>query len=140
VDAVNRDDRGQALLMAVVVLALAAATIAGLRIAQDRILAAAEQRRAGEAAVEAATAVIADAYVAELRAAPERTPDVARAVTADDALAAARAAASEISDRNGGAMVDDVTVRCDHGSIEVSLLQGGRAYRAGFGAPECSQR
>lgn len=135
------DDQGQALVIAVVFLAIAAAAIVGLRAAQDNIVAAGAQRRAGEAAVEAATAVIADAYVDELRRAatssPSAAPDIPRAVGDGRAIERARLAASELSMRNGGALVPGVYVRCDAGTVTVTLVLSSTTYRAGFRAAEC---
>ena len=140
------DDRGQALIISVLVLAIAAVAISGLRLAQERILAAAREYRAGEAAAEAATAVVADAYAAELfrvawsTASPRPTADVAGAVTAPLTRENARVAASDISLKNGATSIDDLSVRCADGAAEVTVLLRGRSYRAGFGAPLCSQR
>jgi len=145
VDAV-KDERGQALVLAVLILAIAATAISGLRVAQEQILAAAREHRAGEAAVEAATAVIADAYTAELRrfasssAAPLPTPDVLRAITQPSVRESARAAATEVSLLNGGPLIGDASVRCAAGLIDVSLTISGRLYRAGFTGPLCSPR
>ena len=144
-DAVN-DERGQALVVAVLMLAIAAVAISGLRIAQEQILAVAREHRAGEAAVEAATAIIADAYASELRrgtspsASPLSTPDVLRAVTDRSARDAARAAAAQVSELNGGPAVGEVTVRCAAGLVDVSLTISDRLYRAGFSGPLCSPR
>ena len=140
------DERGQALVLAVLMLALAAVAISGLRLAQEQILAAAREHRAGEAAVEAATAVIADAYTAELQrvasstASPRPTPDVLRAVTDPGAREAARAAAAEVSLLNGGRAIGDAVVRCAAGLVDVSLTISDRLYRAGFSGPLCSRR
>jgi hypothetical protein len=145
VDALN-DDRGQALIFSVLLLAIAAVAISGLRIAQEQFLAASQERRAGEAAVEAATAVIADAYAAELRrvllssASPRPTPDVVRAVTDPRARDSARAAATAISLLNGGPPVSDPIVRCAASLVDVSVIISDRRYRAGFSGPLCSQR
>jgi hypothetical protein len=130
------DDRGQALLVTVVVLAIAAATLSGLRLAQDRILAEARERRAGEAAVEAATAVIADAYIV---ARGSRSDDIAAAVAEPWARQAARDAAQAMSGANGGGLVSDVTAQCRARSVDVAITLGDRVYRAGFEAT-CSQR
>jgi hypothetical protein len=144
-DPVN-DERGQALVLAVLMLAIAAVAISGLRVAQEQILAAAREHRAGEAAVEAATAVIADAYTAELRrvasssASPRPTPDMFRAVTDRRARDAAHAAAAEVSQLNGGPTVGDAIVRCAAGLVDVSLTVSDRLYRAGFSGPLCSPR
>jgi hypothetical protein len=144
-DAVT-DERGQALVLAALLLAIAAVAISGLRIAQDHIIALAREHRAGEAAVEAATAVIADAYTAELRRVasssllPRPTPDVLRAVTDPTARAVARAAAAEVSLLNGGPDIGDVSVGCASGLVDVSLTISDRLYRAGFSGPLCSPR
>jgi hypothetical protein len=137
------DDRGQALVWCVIVLGIAAVALGGLRVAQEQLFAQARMRRASEAGVEAATAVIADAYVAELRAGALRsthaTFDVARALSEPRAREAARIAASDLSLRNGGDVVGEITVSCAVGRVTVSLVAGGVSYRAGFVAPECSQ-
>ena len=140
------DDRGQALILAVLLIAIASVAVSGLRIAQEQILASARERRAGEAAVEAATAVIADAYTAELRrvavssASPRPTPDVFRAVMDPSAREAARVAATEVSLINGGPAIADTAVRCDAGLVDVSITIANRLYRAGFSGPSCSPR
>jgi predicted lipid-binding transport protein (Tim44 family) len=139
------DERGQALIIAVLFLAIAAVVIGGLRTAQVQILAAARDHRAGEAAAEAATAVVADAYVAELRraaastASPPPTPNVASALSTPATRESARAAASDLSVRNGGGPISEVAVRCERGSVDVTLMLNGRRYRAGFAASQCSQ-
>ena len=140
-----KDDRGQALVLAVLILAIGAVAISGLRVAQEQILAVAREHRAGEAAVEAATAVIADAYTAEVRrsassSAPRPTPDVLRAITQPSVRESARAAATEVSLLNGGPLIADTSVRCAAGLVDVSLTISGRLYRAGFNGPLCSPR
>jgi hypothetical protein len=136
-------DRGQALVWCVIVLGIAAVALGGLRIAQDQLFTQARMRRASEAGVEAATAVIADAYVAELRAGALRSPyptfDVPRALAEPAAREAARISASELSLRNGGDVVGEISLSCAVGRVTVSLVAGGVSYRAGFVAPECSQ-
>jgi hypothetical protein len=129
-------DRGQALIVTVLFLAIAAAALSGLRLAQDRIFAAARERRAGEAAVEAATAVIADAYTV---ARGSRAEDIAAAVADPSAREAAREAAQAMSTANGGGGVSDVSAQCRPRSVDVAITLGGRIYRAGFEA-SCSQR
>jgi hypothetical protein len=126
VDALS-DERGQAIIVAVLFLAVAAIVVGGLRLAQEQILAAARERRAGEAAVEAATAVVADAYVAGT---------LASAATRESA----RVAATDLSLRNGGPRIDEVAIRCARGGVEVALAVAGRQYRAGFASAECSLR
>jgi hypothetical protein len=126
VDALS-DERGQAVVVAVLFLAIAAVAVGGLRLTQEQILAAARERRAGEAAVEGATAVVADAYLAGV-------------VAADATRESARVAATDLSLRNGGPPITVVAIRCAGGSIEVALAVAGREYRAGFVAAECSPR
>ncbi|HYR93627.1 MAG TPA: hypothetical protein VEP48_05420 [Methylomirabilota bacterium] len=121
------DERGQALIVAVLFLAIAAVVIGGLRLAQEQILAAARERRAGEAAVEAAAAVAADAYVAGTLA-------------SDETRESARVAATDLSMRNGGPRIDEVAIHCARSGVEVALAVAGRQYRAGFAAAECSLR
>lgn len=138
------DERGQALVVAALLLAIGAVVIVGLRLSQDAVFTKARASRAGEAAVEAAAAVVADAYVAELRGAalsvPERMPDIASAVADPAVHEAARAAASELSLRNGGDAVTDVAISCDARGVDVRIVLAGVAYGAGFRADECSPR
>lgn len=124
------DDRGQALVLAVLALALAATTIAGLSAAQDRILADTHDRRAGEAAVEAAGAALADVLVGS-----DRSLD---AVAADPlVIERARAAADDLSAINGGAPVRDLAIDAVGGGLEVTLTVGRHLHRASIGAPCC---
>ncbi len=116
------DERGQALILAVVVLAMAAVAIGGLRLAQERILEAHLASRAGEAAVEAAAAVVADAVAAGA--------DPTSATVA----ATARDAANDLSRRNGGAAIDDLTVSCGTRWIEVAVTARRATYRAAIEA------
>ena len=140
------DDRGQALVVAVLLIGIAAVAIGGLRLAQERIFASSREHRAGEAAAEAAAAVLADAYAAELRrvaastATPRPTPDAQRALNEPLVREGARDAASDMSERNGGPSVADVAVRCNDGSADASIVIRGRSYHAGFRAPLCSPR
>ena len=131
------DDRGQALVLAVLALALAAATIVGLRSAQDRILADVRERRAGEAAVEAAGATIADRLV-ELtaRSTPSRSDLDALVV---DPLLVERswAVADELSAANGGASVRDLTIGVGARSLDITLWVGAHRQRASIGTTCC---
>jgi hypothetical protein len=128
-DAVG-DERGQALVVAVLFLAIAAAALGGIRVAQDRVLAEARARRAGEAAVEAATAVIADAYA---------RADLSDALVDPRAREDARAAALAISMANGGGEPGAPAIACGPRGIDVAIALAGRTYRAGFEAA-CSRR
>jgi len=136
VDAVARNgargEEGQALVVSVLFIAVGAIAIVGLRDIQDRLLDAERGRRAGEAAVEAAVAVFADAFAAHAAA------DPLQAMT--KATSDAHAAADELSHANSGPAIDDApVVRCGAGGVEVTLSLGGHVYRAGF-AGTCSPR
>lgn len=120
------DDRGQALILAVFALAIAATAILGLRAAQTRLLAGAGDESAGEAAVEAAASVYADAL------APSGRWDASRRAWVDDpaVVVAARAAAIEAARANGREAAVEPRAVVSGGVIEVELALGGRRYRA----------
>jgi len=139
------DDRGQALLLAVVLIAIGAVAIVGLRQAQERILAGAGSVRAGEAAVEAASAVIADAYATELAVARLRDRDaphvdMPRLLAAPATREAARAAAATVAAANGAIFASDIDAGCAGRFIEVRLRLADRIHRAVIEADECSRR
>jgi hypothetical protein len=124
-------DRGQALVLAVLALALAATTIVGLEAAQDRILADAHERRAGEAAVEAAGATLADALVERDRS------DPAVLVSDPIVLERARAAADDLSAANGGGPVRDLRISAGPQGLDISLAMGSHRQRASIGTTCC---
>jgi hypothetical protein len=141
------DERGQALIIAAVLIGIGALAIVGLRVVQDRVLADARSQGVGEAAVEAAAAAVGDAYVAQvasLRAhafdSPRPTFDAARVVADPATRESARAAAAEAAARNGAAFDGAVDVRCVGRMIEIELHHGGRLHRAAFPADACSPR
>ena len=132
-------DRGQALVLAVLALALAALTIVGLREAQDRILSDARDRRAGEAAVEAAGATLADAqldFLASVRdelGSARRLPTRAEldAFVADPLIVErSRAAAADLSAANGGGPVSGLEITAGARTIELAISVGGHRQRA----------
>ncbi len=139
-------DRGQALVLAVLALGIAAATIVGLRAAQDRILVDARERRAGEAAVEAAGAALADAELA-FRASLRDEAGGPRAMPSRSELDAflsdpllverIRGAADALAAANGGHAVKNMTVRAVKGSIEVALVLGSHPQRASIDSRCC---
>ncbi|HTJ59710.1 MAG TPA: hypothetical protein VL333_00810 [Candidatus Saccharimonadales bacterium] len=125
-----RGDRGQALVLAVLALGLAAATIVGLQAAQDRILHDAHERRAGEAAVEAAGAALADAQIGFIGSLHDFAADP---LVADRA----RAAADELSALNDGVPVRDLAITADAREIEVGLSIGAHRQRAAIETTCC---
>jgi hypothetical protein len=146
VDAV-RGERGQALLIGALIIGIGALAIVGLRLAQDRVLAGAETQSAGEAAVEAAAAAIADAYIAEIDSlrvhafdVPRPTFDVARMLEHPATLDAARAAASEAAARNGAVFDGVIKARCVGTTIEIEISHAGRQHRAALPVDSCSRR
>jgi hypothetical protein len=129
VDAVS-GDRGQALVLAVLALGLAAATIVGLQAAQDRIFLDAHERRAGEAAVEAAGATVADALLG--------FGGSLDALVVDPLVVErARAAADELSAANGGAPVRDLTITAGQRTLDVSLSVGAHRQRVSIETACC---
>ncbi|HEV2249090.1 MAG TPA: hypothetical protein VGT60_01095 [Candidatus Limnocylindria bacterium] len=123
-------DRGQALVLAVLVLALAAVTIVGLEASQERILADARERAAGEAAVEAAGAAVADALLGAT---------VALDAIASDPLVIerARAAADGLSAANGSVPARDLTISVGAGALDVALTVGAHRQRVSIGTACC---
>jgi hypothetical protein len=141
------DERGQVLVIAAILIGIGALAIVGLRVVQDRVLANALAKDTGDAAVEAAATVVADAYVAHLDAVrahafdrPRPTPDVAGILERPATREAARAAAAEIATRNGGAFDGVVEPRCVGRTIEIELLHAGRPHRAAIRADACFPR
>jgi hypothetical protein len=137
-----KGDRGQAVVLAAFVIAIAAAVIVGLQLQQDRAFVLERARRAGEAAAEAATTAVADAYTSALREAilTKRPMEIARVLGSESTRDAARGAAAEASTANAGGEIDDITARCVDGKVEITVQIAGASYRAGFPASECSRR
>ncbi|HUQ17610.1 MAG TPA: hypothetical protein VM070_07475 [Candidatus Saccharimonadales bacterium] len=146
-DTVNfRGDDGQALVIAVLGIGIAAVTIVGLRDAQDRILAEAHARRAGEAAVEAAGAALADAQAALItrvraqrgRAASlVRREELAQLISDPAVIEAALAAARELAAENRAGAPTDLLIRDVGADLEVLLTVDRRRHRAAIGAACC---
>ena len=138
------DERGQAAIFVVALLAIGAVAILGLGAAATRIVAASAERSAGEAAIEAATSVIADAYAAEMRARaadPARGARDVRTVIADPAvLLRAREVADALARWNGGGALDELAVTCERGMVTVEGTVRGTAVRAGFAGAQCLDR
>ena len=119
------------MLAVVLAIGIAATAIVGLRSAQDRVVAGTRSQRAGEAAVEAATQSVADAYAAHPAAAKDLVVD-------PRVLESARVAAEELARENGETSGERVQLTCIGGRIEARLILNGYSHHAGFRAPECS--
>ena len=142
-----RGEHGQALVIAAILIGIGALAIVGLRAVQDRVLANAVAQDAGEAAVEAAAAVVADAYVARidsLRAhafdIPRPTADIVGMLADPATRESARAAAADVAARNGGIFDGTIEARCVGATIEIELHHAGRLHRAAVQADTCSPR
>jgi len=125
-------DRGQALVLAAVMLGVAAVAVVGLRSASDRILAQARTQRAGEAAVAAAGAAVADlarARVARLGHELSRR-EVAALVAEPAVIEAARSAAVTLARAHGEADPSGVQILAFDLEIEVHVTLGGRTHVA----------
>lgn len=140
-------ERGQALVIAAILIGIGALAIVGLRVAQERVLDRALTRSAGEAAVEAAAAVVADAYIAHLDSVrtrafevPRPTVDVASVLADPATRESARVAAAEVAAASGAVFADEVKARCQGGSIVIELRHAGRLHRAAIEADACSPR
>jgi hypothetical protein len=138
-------DRGQALVLAVLALGIAAVTIVGLRAAQDRVLGDAHDRRAGEAAVEAAGATVADALVdlaaslrdrGNARVIPTRVE--LEAVIADPLIVErSRRSANDLSAANRGGPVRDLVISIGARTIDISLWAGAHQQSASIETACC---
>jgi hypothetical protein len=138
------DERGQTLVLVVLLLGISAVVVVGLRAGQERFFATARSHRAGEAAVEAASAALADAYVAHIAAVrarsqerPRPTPDVPALVADPRTIEKARVAADELARENGAGRIETIDLICESGRVEARLTLGGYSHHAGFTAPEC---
>jgi hypothetical protein len=126
------DARGQSLVLAVLLIAVGAAALVGLRAASERILDAVGDDRAGEAAVAAAGAAVADLQLARSRALGH---DLDRAETAafaaDPVVAdAARGAAVRLARLHARADPSEVRVVAVGLEIEVHVFLAGRPHIA----------
>jgi len=146
-DALTADDRGQTLVITALLMAIAVVAVVGLREAQSRLIANTVSHRAGEAAVEAAAASLADAYVAHLSSlrargsdGPRATADVPGLISRPEVIESARIAADGLARENGAGRVESLSTTCGNGRVEVWLILQGFPHHAGFPAPECSRR
>lgn len=127
-----RADRAQALVFAALLLGVAAVAILALRDVSDRLVDRVRDDRAGEAAVEAAGAAVADLLFARSRAVGHELDRAETAAFAADPVvaSAANAAAVRIVRLHGRADPTDVQVVGAGLEVEVRLVLGGRAHVA----------
>ena len=124
------DERGQALVLAVLGLGMAATVIVGLEGAVDRILADARERRAGEAAVEAAGTVLGDTLL-------RSTGPVADIISDPLVIERVRAAADDLSAANGGPPVRDLALSVIPRGLDIALTVGAHRQRVSIGTACC---
>lgn len=86
---IAEDQRGQALILAVLAAAIGAVAMSGLVMGQQRLLIDARHDRGGEAAAQAAGAVVADAHLALINALRETAADPATATSEERSFLAA---------------------------------------------------
>ena len=126
------DERGQALVLAVAMLAVAAVALVGLRSVSDRILDGVRDDRAGEAAVAAAGTAVADLQLARARAlGRDLDKSETAAFVAEPSVGdAARSAALAMARIHGRPVPSAVNVVAIGYEIEVHLTLGGREHVA----------
>jgi hypothetical protein len=128
-DPVIRGDRGQALVIAALLLGLAAFAVILVVASQERLVAGLRDQRTGEAAVAAAGAAIADLQLARSRelGRPFTVEEIARFAAEPSVLEAARSAAARMARAHGSAEPSELVVQSFGVEIEVHLtLRGWR--------------
>lgn len=125
-------ERGQALAFAALLLGAAALAVTGLRSVSEATLAGVRDDRAGEAAVAAAGAAVADLQAARARAlGRDLDREETAAFVADPRVGdAARDAAVRLARLHGRADPEDVTVLSFGFEVEVRLALAGRHHVA----------
>lgn len=130
------DDRGQALLLVALILGVASAAVVGVRGVSEVVLERARDQRAGEAAVAAAGAAVADlafARTATLRRELDRA-EIAMLVADPVTTGAARAAAERLALLHGRAAPTEVRVLAFGFEIEVHVVMGTGTHVALLGS------
>lgn len=127
-----RHDAGQALVVAVLLLSMAALAVSLLARSHDELLATVRTQRAGEAAVAAAGAAVADLHAERVRALARDLDEAeTRQFASEEAVvAAARAAAVELARAHGRASPSVVEVRGFGVEVEVRVVLSGREHIA----------
>lgn len=141
------DERGQAHVVAVLALGIAAVVLMGLLARQEQLLGAARAERTGEAAAQAAGAIVADEHLAlvtslrDARGAP-RDPtaaELARFLADPGLTERALAAAHAVAREDGGLAPFAVTLTDAGPAIEVAI-DAGRWYRVAVEKVSCCRR
>ena len=130
------DDRGQALVLTAAMLGVAAAAVVGVRGVSETILDRAREERAGEAAVAAAGAAVADIAFARAAALGRELERGEIAVVAADpsTISGARAAADRLALLHGRPVPSDVRVLAFGYELEIRIVMGERTHVALLGS------
>jgi hypothetical protein len=131
-----RAERGQALVLTAILLGVAAAAIVGLGGVSHRILDDVRSQRAGEAAVAAAGAAVADLQFDRARALGRELDraEIAAFVADPAVIEAAHLAALRLARLHDRADPSDVRVIGIGFEIEIQVTLGGRGHVALLGS------
>ncbi|MBI3522430.1 MAG: hypothetical protein HY071_04930 [Chloroflexi bacterium] len=138
----RRGERGQALVVSVLLIGVGAVAVAGLLETQSRLLARVRLDRAGEAAAQAAGAVAADEQLAFVRGRakpplPDEEQAFARSVTVREH---ALTSAQELARANDAPPPDSMEVRDTGRELVVEVALGGRSHRVAVPKVPCCPR
>lgn len=127
-----RGEAGQSLVVAALLLGVAAVAVIMVQGAQDRLVSGLRDQRAGEAAVAAAGAAVADLHLARVRALGRGLDpaETARFVAEEDVVAAVRAAATAMTDAHRTSAPSEIAILSFGVEIEVHLTIAGRRHIA----------
>lgn len=130
-------ERGQSLVVAALLLAVAALAVTLLLGAQDRLITVVRDQRTGEAAVAAAGSAVADLQLARVRATgrPLTIGEIEAFAAESSVLEAARAAARRIADAHDDSRAIGLVIRSFGSEIEIHLVLGGRQHIALLAPP-----
>jgi hypothetical protein len=128
----------------VLVLAIGALAIVGVRAAGDVVLAKSHLERSAAGASQAAAAELAELYVEWQQARDGDDPRGQRPlaqVMADPAtIERARAAADRVALANRAERISDIQIACEPRGVVVTVHLGAQGAQADFRATECSPR
>jgi len=132
-----REDRGQSLVVAALLLGAAATAVVAVHGAQERLVSYVREQRTGEAAVAAAGAAVADLQLARVRELGRalEPAEIARFATEQAVTDAARSAAIALTSARGQPAPSEVTVLAFGVEIEVHVTIRGRRHIALLGPP-----
>lgn len=136
-DPLIRDESGQSLVVAALILGVAAFAVTAMHGAQERLVDGLRDQRAGEAAVVAAGSAVASLHHARVASLgrPLSPEEIERFAAEPDVLEAARAAAARMAEVHRARGYLDVAVRSFGVEIEVHVKLAGRSHIALLAPP-----